>query len=61
MRDFLEYWIAVLRLTKAQAFVVFYRCVRYVSWSYDVEWGEYDSDEEDRPWTDLEGDDGTDV
>jgi len=47
MRDFVVYWIAVLKLTKAQAFALFYRFVRYVSWSYDVEWGEHDSDRDD--------------
>jgi hypothetical protein len=55
MRQFLHYWfVAVPKLTKAQACCVLYRFVRYVSWSYDVEWGEYDSDAEDRPWVDLE-------
>jgi hypothetical protein len=38
--------IAVPKLTKAQAFALFYRFVRYVSWSYKTEWGE-------RPWKDL--------
>ncbi len=46
MRDFLHYWfVAVPKLTKDQAFTVFYRFVRYVSWSYNVEWG-------DQPWGD---------
>jgi hypothetical protein len=32
MRDFLHYWlIAVPKLTKAQAFALFYRFVRYVA------------------------------
>lgn len=54
MKEFIQYWIAVARLTKAQAFALFYRFVRMISHSYDVEWGEYDSDEEDRPWVALE-------
>ncbi len=29
MKAFIGYWIAVLRLTKAQAFALFYRFVRY--------------------------------
>jgi hypothetical protein len=31
MRHFIEYWIAALKLTQAQAFDVFYRFVRYVA------------------------------
>jgi hypothetical protein len=31
MRAFVEYWIAVLKLTQAQAFALFYRFVRYVA------------------------------
>jgi hypothetical protein len=30
MRGFFGYWFAVLKLTQAQAFAVFYRFVRYV-------------------------------
>jgi hypothetical protein len=29
MRHFVGYWIAVLKLTKAQAFALFYRFVRF--------------------------------
>ncbi len=31
MGGFIGYWIAVARLTKAQAFAVFYRFVQYVA------------------------------
>ncbi len=40
MRHFIGYWIAALKLTKAQAFALFYRFVRWTSWSYKTEWGE---------------------
>jgi hypothetical protein len=29
MRHFVDYWIAVLKLTKAQAFALFYKFVRF--------------------------------
>ena len=45
MGQFIGYWIAVLKLTKAQAFALFYRFVRYTSWSYKTEWGERDWEE----------------
>jgi hypothetical protein len=45
MRHFIGYWIAVLKLTKAQAFALFYRFVRYVSWSYKTEWGDAPDDD----------------
>jgi hypothetical protein len=48
MRQFLHYWlIAVPQLTKAQAFALFYRFVRYVSWSYKTEWGETPFEDEE--------------
>jgi hypothetical protein len=48
MRYFLHYWfVAVPKLTIAQAFALFYRFVRYVSWSYDVEWGDQPLDDDD--------------
>jgi hypothetical protein len=56
MRQFFYYWfIAVPKLTKAQAFALFYRFVRYASWSYNVEWGEQEfEDEEGRPTIHLD-------
>jgi hypothetical protein len=31
MKNFIEYWLAVVRLTQAQAFALFYRFARYVA------------------------------
>jgi hypothetical protein len=31
MKNFIEYWLAVGRLTQAQAFALFYRFARYVA------------------------------
>jgi hypothetical protein len=42
MKNFIEYWLAVGRLTKAQAFALFYQFVRFVAPKY-VERGWYNS------------------
>jgi hypothetical protein len=51
MRHFLSYWfIAVPRLTKAQAFALFYRFVRYVG--HDVSppsWDDWDEEMKEVP------------
>ena len=46
MRDFVDYWIAVLKLTKAQAFALFYRFVRYSAEEY-TERGWYNQGDDD--------------
>ena len=37
MKEFIEYWIAVLKLTKAQAFALFYKFIRYAAEKDDKE------------------------
>ena len=48
MRQFFQYWVDVLRLTKAQAFDLFYRFIRFAAGEY-VERGWYNAskDEDD--------------
>ncbi len=43
MRHFLHYWIAVLKLTKDQAFALFYRLIRYVAGTDVIELSEADA------------------
>ena len=48
MGQFIGYWIAALKLTKAQVFALFYRFVRWTSWSYKTEWGEREWEDESK-------------
>ena len=47
MKAFIEYWIAVARLTQAQAFALFYRFVRFSAEEY-TERGWYNKKDEDQ-------------